>query len=307
MKLRLEKILVCLGIFLFVFAVRGQSDNGKEFHVVMSATDERGRFAGGLTVKDVALTVDKKPQEITSFTPDGEPATIVFLIDLSGSQKGSVAPAAKEIGRFVRNANPNNEYIILAFNTKIQLVADKTTDLKAVEDAINKTAATVPRGNTAFYDSVYAAIDKAESGKYAKKILILCGDGVDNVSVSYKESDVFNSLKRNDVLFYSVSYTNERDNSFLKNMLGGALLTEVGEISGGKSYFPLNETELSGVFDRIALELKSQYRIGFRFADAAKPDKWRGIKIKVAPVADGNKKIKVQARTRGGFYPAPVQ
>lgn len=305
MKMQIEKIFACLGIFLFVFSVGGQVENRKEIQVVMSATDGRARFAGGLTAKDVQVVVDGKPQEITSFAADNEPATIVFLIDLSGSQKGAAAPLAKEIERFAKGANPNNEYVVLAFNTKVQTVADKTADLAALEDALKKIAAAEARGNTAFYDAVYAAIDKTESGKYRKKVLIMCGDGQDNQSASYKSDDVRESLKRSDVLFYSLGYA--KNDSQVSGMMGAAMLDEFAEISGGKSFYALTATEMSEILDRIALELKSQYRIGFRPSDSAKPGKWRGVKIKVAPVADGVKKIKVQARTREGFYPASAQ
>lgn len=307
MNARIEKIFACLGIFLFIFSVSAQSESQKEFHFVMSATDGRGRFAGGLTAKDIEVLVDKKPQQVTDFTAENEAATVVFLIDLSGSRKESVAPLGREIVRFAKAANPKNEYVVLAFNTRIQVVSDKTENLKTLEEALQKTLATEPNGNTAFFDSVYAAIDKTESGKYRKKVLIMCGDGADNQSFSYKENDVFDSLKRSDILFYSVSYTKDKSDSFMTNMLSATVLGKMAEISGGKSFFPQTEIELSNVLDRIALELKSQYRIAFRFSDSAKSGKWRDIKVKVAPVTDGDKKIKVQARARSGFYTASAQ
>ncbi|MDQ6785254.1 MAG: VWA domain-containing protein [Acidobacteriota bacterium] len=302
MRRRLEKIFACLLIFLFLFSVRAQNVNNKEIRFNVSVTDERGRYAGGLKSENFQIMVDKKPQEITSFSDKAAPATVVFLIDLSGSQEGSVVPLAKDIERFVENANPSNEYIVLAFNTKIQMVSDKTEDIKTLEEALKKTLATMPKGNTAFYDSVYAAIEKAESGKYQKKILISFGDGQDNASLSYKMDDVVKSLKQSDVLFYSVNYLRNRTDP-LGNTMGAVILDEFTQISGGKSFFPKTEAELSGVFDRIIMELKSQYQIGFQVTNLSKPDKWREIKIKVTPILDEEKKIKVQARTRKGFYP----
>lgn len=210
----------------------------------------------------------------------------------------------REIERFIRNSNPSNEYIVLAFNTKIQKVSDITNDFRKIEEALNRILATKPKGNTAFFDSVYAAIEIAESGKHQKKILIACSDGQDNQSLSYKMDDVIESLKQSDVLFYGISKTND---SSIQNMVGGAALTYLAEINGGKSFFPLTEVETSGVFDRIALELRSQYQIGFPITDFIKLNKWETVKIKVAPVLDGNKQIKVQTRTRNGFYPASAK
>jgi len=164
----------------------------------------------------------------------------------------------------------------------------------------------LPKGNTAFYDSVYAAIDKAESGKYQKKILIAFSDGQDNSSFSYKIDDVTKSLKQSDVLFYGISYSKD-SNSLIGSIQGAAFLDAFSNLTGGKSFFPKTTNEIPGVFDRIALELKSQYQVGFQVANFLKPDKWREIKIKVTPVSDGNKQIKVQPRARIGFYPTSVK
>lgn len=306
MNRRIEKTIACLLIFLFVFSVRAQKDDRREIRFSVSVTDERGRYAGGLKAKDFQVTVDKKPLEITSFTGQGAPATIVFLIDLSGSQKGVVAPLAEQIKRFIKSGNADNEYVVIAFNTKVQLILDKTNDFEKLESALDKTATAAPKGNTAFYDSVYAAIQKAELGRHQRKVLIACSDGEDNQSLYYKMDDVVKTLKQSDVLFYAVSYSGNGTDS-LKSMMGGAAMTQFSKISGGKSFFPLNAVETSEVFDRIALELKSQYQIGFRVEDFTKPDKWREIKVKVAPASDANKQIKVQTRARSGFYPASAK
>jgi Ca-activated chloride channel family protein len=306
MNRRIEKITACLLIFLFLFSVRAQKDAQKEIRFNVSVADERGKYVGGLKVENFQITVDKKPQEITSFTERDEPATIVFLIDLSGSQKGVAAPLAGEIKRFIKSGNPNNEYVLIAFNTKVELVLDETGDFDKLEEALDKTSASAPKGNTAFYDAVYAAIEKAESGKHQKKVLIACSDGVDNQSHSYKFDDVTKFLKRSDVLFYPVSYWKDGAD-IIGNMMGAAFITEFSVISGGKSFFPKSSIEMSSVFDLIARELKSQYQIGFRVGDFTKPDKWQEIKIKVAPAANANKQIKFRARARGGFYPVSAK
>ena len=212
-----------------------------------------------------------------------------------------------EIKQFIKNARPDNEYIVLAFNTKIQVVFDKNGDYKALEEALNELSAIKPKDNTAFYDAAYAALENAESGKYQKKVLIACSDGEDNQSVSYKRDDVVKFLKRSDVLFYSVSYIEKFINPLAMNIAGKVFLSDMTNISGGKSFFATKEVELSDIFDQINSELKNQYQIGVQVTDFTKPDKWRDVKIKVAPLSDGDKKNKVQVRTRSGFYPVSAK
>ena len=309
MNSRIEKILTCLVIFLFIFSVQAQNldSNQKEIRLVLSISDEQGRYAGGLKAENIEISVGKKPQKITSFTDQNQPATIVFLIDLSGSRKGIIQPLTEEIKRFVKNANPGNEYFVLAFNTKVQTIIDKTEEIKILEKALNEISAISPKGNTAFFDSTYAAIKKAGSGKYQKKVLIACSDGADTESSLYGMNEVVKLLKQSDVLFYGIGYTKQADKYGVTELQGEANLTRLSDISGGKSLFPQTELEMSRIFDRIGLELKNQYQIGFRVEDFTKPDQWRELKVKVTPILDGSKQVKVQARTRKGFYPASAK
>lgn len=307
MKAKIEQIFTCIAIFLFVFSAQAQENKEKEIRLSVSVTDERGRYAGGLKIENFQLMVDGKAQTINTPIEQDVPATIVFLIDLSGSQKGIVTTLTSEIKSFIKNTNPNNEYVVIAFNKEVQLVLDKTDDLKTLEEALDRTATTTPRGDTAFYDSVYLGIEKANSGKHQKKVLIVCSDGQNNGSQYYKHRDVIKSLKESDVLFYSVNHSKNADYSSMLGIQGQLYLQNFAEMSGGRAFFSMTTNELSEIFKLIALELKSHYQIAFRVAIVDKPENWKALKIKVAPVIDNNKKIKLIARTRQGFYLTPVK
>ena len=297
------RTFICFLSFVFVFSVEAQDGKQKELHITATVTDGRGRYAGGLTAQSFQIAIDEKRPEIIS-VEQNVPATIVFLIDLSRSQKGTVAPLLAEIKNVIKDAHPDNEYTFIAFNTKPQLVLERNQDFAKLEESINKVLETPAKGETAFYDSVYAAIEKADSGSHQKKILICLSDGVDNASQSYKKGDVSNLLKESDVLFYAVNHIMPSQNTFdlvWKTQEQGNLFA-LANFSGGKSFVALTALEASEIFKQIALELKSQYRISLRAANSEKPDKWQEIKIKVEPVIDENKKIKLTARTRSGIY-----
>jgi Ca-activated chloride channel family protein len=287
--------------FVFVPFAQAQEAKQNERHITVTIMDERGRYSGGLKAESFQIAIDKKVQEIISIKQD-VPATIVFLIDLSRSQKGTIMPLLTEIKNIIKTAHPDNEYTFIAFNTKPQLVLDKTQDFAKIEESVNKILETATKGDTAFYDSLYVAIEKADSGRYQKKVLIALSDGIDNASQSYKMGDVTNLLKESDVLFYGVSYARGDINNSISSMQGQATLDNLSWLSGGKSFFAISPTEVSQIFKRIALELKSQYEIGFRIEKFAKSGKWQEIKIKVEPVIEVNKKIKLIARARSGIH-----
>lgn len=297
------RIFICFLSFVFISSVQAQANEQKEQHITATITDERGRYAGGLKAENFQIIIDKKTQEIIS-VEQMVPATIVFLIDLSRSQKGTVAPLLTEIKNLIKDSHPDNEYAFITFNTKPQLILERSRDFAELEESVNKVLETRAKGETAFYDSVYAAIEKADSGSHQKKILICLSDGIDTASQFYKKGDVSNLLKETDVLFYAVNHIMPSQDTFdlvWKTHQQGDLFA-LAKLSGGKSFVALSPTEVSEIFKQIALELKSQYRISFRATNSEKSDKWQEIKIKVEPVIDENKKIKLTARTRSGIY-----
>ena len=293
------KAFVCFLSFVCVFSVEAQNSEQKELHLTATVTDGRGRYAGGLTVQSFQIAIDKKRQEITS-VEQNVPATIVFLIDSSISQERAITPLLTGIKSVIRDAHPDNEYTFVAFNTKPQLILERSRDFAKLEESINKVLEAPTKGNTAFFDSVYAAIEKADSGRHQKQVLIALSDGADNASRTYKMDDVIDFLKESNVLFYAINY--EQDTTSIMSLQGQATLRALTKLSGGNSFVAQTADETSAIFKRIALELKSQYRISLRTETLEKPDKWQEIKIKVEPVIDENKKIKLTARTRSGIY-----
>lgn len=309
MNTQIKWLGVLFWMSLLLFPVQAQSDNEAESVLAVGVTDEYGRHLNGLKAESFEVLIDGKRQKITSFAEQDVPSTIVFMIDLSASQEKIVASLAKGIEQFTNNTNLNNEYIVIAFNEKVELVLDKTQNLKTLGESLNKILSFKARGNTAFYDSMYLGIGRAISGEYQKKTIIIFSDGRDTQSQFYNLQNVKESLKQSDVMFYAVDYEDGSRNFALMPWL--ADLEKFSEISGGKTFFPSKPDELSEVMKGIALELKSQYRIGFKISDAAKPGKWRGIKIKVEPLAvkdkNKDKKIKLTARTRSGICPIPAK
>ena len=77
------------------------------------------------------------------------------------------------------------------------------------------------------------------------------------------------------------------------------VLEELSSPSGGRAFVAHNGIEMAEVFERIALELRHQYSIGYRPANLAGDGKWHRIKIKVSPPAGFPRSV---VRTREGYY-----
>jgi len=126
----------------------------------------------------------------------------------------------------------------------------------------------------------------------------LISDGQDNNS-RYNFSEVRRLLKESDVVLYSIGILGGSDPGSSLGMEGQAILEELSAVSGGKAFFPNTSAEMDELFERIALELRHQYSIGYRPKNFANDGKWHKLKVKVTPPR-GLPRLFV--RSREGYY-----
>ena len=82
-------------------------------------------------------------------------------------------------------------------------------------------------------------------------------------------------------------------------MQGQAFLDELTSVTGGKSFYPQTDVEMDEIFERISLELRHQYSIGYLPKDFEANGKYRKVKVKVKPPR-GLPRLTV--RGREGYY-----
>ena len=192
-----------------------------------------------------------------------------------------------------------DEYFLIAFNSRAQLLLDRTRDGESV---LQKLTLVQPRNNTALYDACYLGIEKVTTGTRQKKALLIISDGQDNAS-RYNFGEVRRLLKESDVTVYAVGILDGRDSSSVDGLQGQAFLDELTSITGGKAFYPQTDVELDEIFERIALELRHQYSIGYTPDDFQPDGKWHKVKTKVKPPR-GLPRLTI--RGREGYYASPT-
>jgi len=266
--------------------------------LTLTVTDLYGRYVSGLKKDAFSVSDSNQDQDITFFSDSDAPISVGILFDVSGSMAGDkIQKARKALERFVATNHPSDEYFLIAFNQRAQLLMDRSRDGQAVLD---KFTLVKPGGNTALYDAVYLGVDKVSHGAHEKKAIIIISDGQDNSS-RYNFSEVRRLMKESDVVIYAVGI-NDGDASSMLGMQGQAFLEEIASVTGGKAFFPQSEVEMDEIFERIALELRHQYSIGYIPKDFQPNGKWRKVKVKVKPPR-GMPRLTV--RSRDGYYATP--
>ena len=268
--------------------------------LTLTVTDLYGRYVSGLSKNAFTVLDNNQEQEISFFSDSDAPVSVGVLFDVSGSMGGEkIQKARKALSRFINSSHPSDEYFLIAFNSRAQLLLDRTRDGDAV---LQKLTLVSPRQNTALYDAVYLGIERVTRGAHQKKALLIISDGQDNSS-RYNFGEVRRLMKESDVVTYAVGIIDASDAQSQLGMQGQAFLDELTSVTGGKSFYPTSDIEMDEIFERIALELRHQYSIGYTPKDFQPDGKWRKVKVRVKPPR-GLPRLTV--RSREGYYATPA-
>jgi len=248
--------------------------------VVINVNDNRGRFIQNLRPEDLTVEEDGKPQKITSFVPDSEvPVSLGILIDKSMSMRLPLRVEGKEtvpaailaatgVARaVVKLMRPQDEFLIMTFDEKVQVKQNFTQDRKKVEDQLYKM--NVVGDATHLYDSVFTAIDKMKKAKHRRKALIVITDAYDTsgkqledirTKLGDQEIQVFTCGLRSvfedvpnptaEPLFQMVLRTLSADTGGISMIIDVPELQSTSSIQG-----------IIGFAQIIALELRGQYTL----------------------------------------------
>jgi Ca-activated chloride channel homolog len=262
--------------------------------VPVTITDPMNRLVTGLDKENFNIFEGKEVQEIRHFSSEDAPVSLGVIFDMSGSMSSKIERAREAVMEFFKTANPQDEFFMITFADKPEQIADFT---QSVEEIQSKLVYTVPKGRTALLDAIYLGVNKMRQAKYPKRALLIISDGGDNHS-RYTEGETKSVVKEADVLIYAIGVY---DHYFptTEERLGPQLLSDVTQLTGGRSFTIDNPNDLADVATKIGIELRNQYVIGYRPRNPIHDGKWRKIKVKLTP-PKGLPPLKVFAKT--GYY-----
>jgi Ca-activated chloride channel family protein len=266
--------------------------------VPVTVTDPMNRLVTGLEKQDFQIFENNGQQQIGSFACEDAPISIGIIFDLSGSMSSKLVRARESILEFIKTANPQDEFFVIGFNDRPELIEDFTG---SVED-IQARLATVRSGHrTALLDAIYYGLMKMKGARHDRKALLVVSDGGDNRS-RYTEGEVRSGVRESDVEIYSIGIF-DPEAPTPEERTGPQLLEDLSEQTGGRLFRVDDLSEMGDIAEKISSQLRNQYMIGYRPKDLNRDGKWRKVKVKVNP-PQGLPPLTVHART--GYY-APLQ
>jgi Ca-activated chloride channel family protein len=283
---RKGKVLVIALLLLGAGVLYAQKGIKVDVDLVMvnvAVTDSESHVITDLKPENFQLFEDKVEQKIQYFSSEVAPVSLGIVFDVSHSMEAKLELARAAAVRFLETGTPEDEYFLIEFSNRAEVAEDFTTDISRLRDQLSLKPAA---GATALYDAVYLGLSKVKAGTNPKKALLLITDGEDNHS-RYSRGNIREFLRESDAQIYVID-------------LGRALIGDLAEMTGGHSYHG-SVDDLGDICEKIALELKSQYVLGYESSNTNKDGKYRKIRVKTAPPA-GTTRINVRARE--GYYGA---
>jgi len=228
--------------------------------VTATVLDATGHLVTGLPASAFEIYEDGDKQTITQFTGERVPVSLAVLLDVSDSMFGQrIADAREAIQAFIPELlAEGDEYALMTFNHQQHLAQSWTSDARFIAPALGPIR---PWGSTAIYDAIVATLPLSASRDRPRMALVVISDGADTASdLNVRETRA--ALLPTDVFVYAVAI-DSKDRRPINAAVSPATLAEITDPSGGRTKVVANSGELGDALHDIAVELNSQYLLGY--------------------------------------------
>jgi Ca-activated chloride channel family protein len=269
--------------------------------VNVTVTDPYDRIVTGLDQSNFQVYDERVEQQIATFSTEDAPISVGLVFDSSGSMGDKIQKAKEATLQFFKTSNPQDEFLLINFNERPNLISAFTSKFENVQDRLLFVKSS---GKTALLDAIYLGLSESRKAVTNRKALLVISDGGDNHS-RYTERDVKRAVQESNTQIYAVGIFEPLSmrTRTPEEARGPSLLAELADVSGGRMFSVEDANELPDIAEKISIELRNQYVIGYKPSNLVRDGRWRRIKVKLNP-PKGLPPLQVYART--GYY-APTQ
>jgi VWFA-related protein len=272
-------------------------------NIFFTAADRQKRFISTLKREDIHVFEDGVAQEIFTFQQNVDlPLSLAILIDCSGSEERTLPEEKAAARSFLESVlRPNkDEAAVVSFTGEVTLEQGLTGNIARLRRAIDQVEFVPPSGyigggvvvggtppisgtqqtlagSTAIWDAIWATSNEllSASAEHTRRAIILLTDGQDTIS-QVRMQEAINRAVKADALIYAIGigdrYTYGIDEGSLKKLTGA---------TGGRAYFPRDESELREAFAQIQKELREQYLVAYSSSNKTRDGSYRKVVIEL--------------------------
>lgn len=259
-------------------------------NVGVTVKDRNGNHVTGLTKENFEIYDNGKRQEVVLFSDEEAPVSYGFVYDLHPEFSDRQERVLDSIREFAKRLREGDDFFTIVFNERGSLVLDFVPSVEQVRRHLSLNERGEPNS---LYDAIFLAAEKAEERRNTKKTLIVITDGKDDDS-HHSFSALSKRLRNVNVQVYSVLFGDEKEYRYsditletrpraldTDLTLDRAALEELSKESGGEAQETVDENLLNlvGIYNRIAMEMRRQYSVGFYPPEA--DGKWHKLKVSI--------------------------
>ncbi len=287
--------------------------------VPVSVTDAQGQPVLGLKTTDFRVEEDGRRQELAQLgDPEQVPLDIAVLIDVSSSVVARFGFEQQAAAAFLKQVlKPEDRATVFAIDESPRMIQTLATAQVASQSIMSLKPA---NGYTAFFDSVLAAsnyLDKSStSGR--RRIVVVISDGDDTARIAdlyskgstqfsamenqvrfieRAQTETLRDVQRDEVTFYSINPSGQTMHLNVRTARSEQGMERIAAATGGAAFVPKNESELAGIFNRIAAEIRSQYLLQYYSNNEPSSRAYRRIAVSTPA------RPELRVRSREGYYP----
>ncbi len=272
-------------------------------------TEKHGHLISGLQKQHFTILEDGVPQTITHFSPIEAPLTVVILVEFSDTIGYYIDDVLGPAAGFIESLRPEDWGALVAFDMRPEILVDFTQNKRSLLNGLGRLTTPSFR-ETALYDAVYDTLERLESVR-GKKAILLLSAGLDTIS-KHSYGDVLKKAESSDTMIYSVGMGQLTRTRYELSMSPLTSITflqadnvmrSLARLSGGIAFFPKFEGEYPSIYESVGAHLRHQYSLGYVSNNLGKDDKLRKLKVEVPRIdVDGDgKPDKLKVRHKKGY------
>ena len=270
-----------------------------------------GEVVSGLARNDLTLYEDGVKQQITHFSQDKLPLSIVLLLDVSGSVKGVIDRVSDEGIAVLRKLKPEDEISIIIFGAWATIFQNFTRDRQLISKRIGEIESIGPwiQEGTYISEAVYQASDHlARSARPDnRRVIIIITDNISNQrETGHSVPEATESLIESGATVFGLVVRDfaalARDYSKKGWILHDSIGNFVNDTGGVALQVDQDDAleKLAAVIERV----RTRYSLGYTPKNEKRDGKFRKIVLKVSPEIE-KRAGGIAILARRGYY-API-
>jgi VWFA-related protein len=263
--------------------------------VFATVSDRSGKLVTGLGSDDFVVYDNGVPQQISQFSRDYIPLSVVILLDCSSSMRGKkLDNARKALDQFLKRLRPRDEAMLVTFQIRPRLVQGFTEDFDRIRRALRHLDG---NGSTALYDAILAAVEDSASARNRRRSLLVISDGINNYGRA-RLQETIERLRTSGLELFAIGLESNYPEDMEERAVTRAVLEALTRSAGGEAFVTSEAHDLGRICGAISDRMHNQYAFAY-YPPPSSDGKWRTVRIE--PRLPG---LRIVA-SKTGYFPAP--